>query len=240
MTSPLGILRHSLNLYRANSQLIVGYASWLLLTAAAFVLVSFVQNDAARETLLLIVQVADLMLWLWVGIMVMRVAAVSATKTPVDPTALPRDAWTLLWPFAWVTALQGLAVCGGFLLFIVPGFVFLVWFALSQQALVIGNKHGLDALSESRDLCRGRFFTVAWYLFVGPFLTVFAYLVLLVAFFAIVAAAARLPINTAFGDQPPLWMDVTATVTEIFLMPILYIYWSLTYLELKEPLKTNS
>lgn len=233
MTPALDILRRSLGLYRSNGQMIVGYAAWLLLTAAAFVLTSFIENDAARETVLFVVQVADLLLWIWIAIIVTRIALdANAGKTP-NVAALPTDAWALIWPFAWVTLLQGLTTVGGFLLFILPGFVFLVWFAFAQQALLIDGKRGLDALAQSREMCRGRFFDVAWRLFLGPFLIVSVYLVALTAFFALVIAATQTPIESVIGDQPPLWMDVTATVTEIFLMPLLYVYWTLTYLELR-------
>lgn len=233
MSSPLDILRRSFALYRANGQLIVGYAAWLLLTAAAFVLTSFIGNEYARESVLFAVQVADLLLWMWVGVLVMRLTAdVHAGRAP-DAAALPREAWTLVAPFVWVSVLQGIVVLGGTLLLIVPGVIFMVWFAFAPQALIVGGKRGLEALSESRALCRGRFFTAAWYEFVGPFLVMLAYLLFLGLTFAAIAAITRTPAEALLGDRPPLWMDMTASVGEIFLMPVLYIYWTLVYLELK-------
>lgn len=231
MSPALDILRRSWELYRTNGQLIVGYAAWLLLTAAAFVLTSFVGNETARGSLLFAVQVADLALWMWVGVVVTRVTLdVTAGKKP-DALTLPREASLLLWPFAWASVLQGLVTLGGFLLFIIPGFVFMVWFAYAQQAVVADGKRGLEALAASRDLSRGRFFTVTWYLFVGPFLVMLAYLAALALFVVAMSAATNADL---FGSQPPLWMDITASVGEIFLMPLLYIYWTLSYLELKK------
>ncbi|OGL99535.1 hypothetical protein A2501_04185 [Candidatus Uhrbacteria bacterium RIFOXYC12_FULL_57_11] len=221
-------------MYRANGPLIVGYAAWLLLTAAAFVLTSFVQHEGARQLLLLAVQIVDVMLWMWVGIMVTLITIdANAGKQP-GSARLPNDAWTLIVPFAWATVLQGLVVLGGLLLFLVPGCIFMVWFAFAQQAVVIDKKRGLDALTQSRALCRGRFFAVTWYLFVGPFLVMLVYLLVLAMVFAAVAALTGTHIDVLFGDQPPLWMDITASVGEIFLMPLIYVYWTLTYLELKK------
>jgi len=234
MTPALDILRNSWRIYRANGQLIVGYAAWLLLTAAAFVLASFIGNDVARGSVLFAVQIADLMLWFWVGIIVTRLTVAAVADKKPDPISLTRDAWTLVFPLAWAGALQGLATLGGLLLFIIPGFIFLVWFAYAQQAVVIEGKFGLEALAESRSLCRDRFFTAAWYLFVGPFLVMTVYIVVLSVIFALIAAATHAPIETLFGDQPPLWMDMTASLGEIFLMPLLYVYWALSYLELKK------
>lgn len=233
MTPALDILRRSWDLYRTNGQLIVGYAAWLLLTAAAFVLTSFIGDDVLRGSVLFVVQIADLVLWMWVGIVVTRITLdVVAGKKP-DALSLPREATALIWPFAWASVLQGLVTLGGFLLFIIPGFVFMVWFAYAQQAVVVDGKRGLESLAASRDLSRGRFFTVTWYLFVGPFLVMLAYLLVLGLALALLAAGTGTT-SEIFLEQPPLWMDITASVGEIFLMPLLYIYWTLSYLELKK------
>ncbi len=233
MTPALDILRRSWDLYRTNGPLIVGYAAWLLLTAAAFVLTSFVGNETARGSLLFVVQVADLALWMWVGIVVTRITLDAVAGRKPDTLALPGEASALLWPFAWASVLQGLVTLGGFLLFIIPGFVFMVWFAYAQQAVVVDGKRGLDSLAASRDLSRGRFFRVTWYLFVGPFLVMLAYLLVLTLALALLAAVTNTTTDM-FLQQPPLWMDITASVGEIFLMPLLYIYWTLSYLELKK------
>jgi hypothetical protein len=234
MTGPLDVLRRSWILYRANGQLIVGYAAWLLLTAAAFVLTGFVGNEPTRQSALFLVQLADLILWLWVGVLVTRVTAAAASPGKrLDAAALPAESWSLVWPFAWATVLQILVTLGGFLLFVVPGFVFVVWFAFAQQAAVIDGKRGIDALAESRALCRGRFFTVAWHLFLGPFLVALLYFAVILLVWSVIAAITNTPAEALFGDRPPLWMDAIASVGEVFLMPLLYVYWTLAYLELK-------
>ena len=51
---------------------------------------------------------------------------------------------------------------------------------------------------------------------------------------ALVIVATQQPLADAFGARSPLWMDMLASVGEIFLAPLLYIYWTLSYLELKK------
>ncbi|NBS42022.1 hypothetical protein EBS80_05200, partial [bacterium] len=136
MTSPLAILRASARLYRAEAPLYVGYASWLLLTYAAFVLASFIHDPAIQAAVTIVVQIADTLLWMWVGILITLITLDVIGGRRPDTTKLPRAAWLMIWPFAWVSFLQGIVSLGGFLLLIVPGIVFAVWFAYAQQVLL--------------------------------------------------------------------------------------------------------
>jgi hypothetical protein len=72
-----------------------------------------------------------------------------------------RRAIRLLPSFFWVAALQLFATVVGFVLLIVPGFLAFVWLYFAQYALVFDNQRGWSALLHSRDLMRGRFFSVA-------------------------------------------------------------------------------
>jgi len=72
-----------------------------------------------------------------------------------------RRAIRLLPSFFWVAALQLFATAVGFVLLIVPGFLAFVWLYFAQYALVFDNQRGWSALLHSRDLIRGRFFSVA-------------------------------------------------------------------------------
>ena len=53
-----------------------------------------------------------------------------------------------------------LAVMGGFILFIIPGILFLFWFSPSTQAVVIENISGFSALKRSKQLMKGNIGTV--------------------------------------------------------------------------------
>ncbi len=57
--------------------------------------------------------------------------------------------------------LAGLAVLGGFLLLVVPGLIFLVWFSQSAYVVVNEDLSGVAALKRSRQLVRNRFWDVA-------------------------------------------------------------------------------
>jgi hypothetical protein len=80
-------------------------------------------------------------------------------------TALQRG-WSRIWAFAWVFSLAGFIVTGGFLLLIIPGVIFSVWFFLSQFVLAAEDERGMRALLKSKAYMQGRFFEVFLRLFV--------------------------------------------------------------------------
>lgn len=72
-----------------------------------------------------------------------------------------------IWSILLVCVLLGLAVVGGFILLIVPGFIFLTRLSVSVPALVVEGRRGRAALSRSWNLVRGQSWPVFGTLFVA-------------------------------------------------------------------------
>ncbi len=72
------------------------------------------------------------------------------------------EAKTFILPFFLTSLLAGLLSIGAFLFFIIPAFVFSIWFSMWKFILVTENKSGLLALHTSREYVRGRFWGVIW------------------------------------------------------------------------------
>jgi hypothetical protein len=70
-----------------------------------------------------------------------------------------------IWPFMWLISLIGYIIPGGFLLFIIPGVMFSVWFAFSQFIFVTEGRKGMDCLLKSKEYVRGQWFEVFLRLF---------------------------------------------------------------------------
>jgi hypothetical protein len=66
---------------------------------------------------------------------------------------------SVLLPLLGTWFLQMLAIMGGFILLIIPGFLCMYWFFLSTHTVVIGGESGRDALSRSKKLMKGAFGT---------------------------------------------------------------------------------
>lgn len=114
---------------------------------------------------------------------------------------------------------------------IIPGFVFLVWFAFAGLEAALADRSPFDALSASRELSRGRFFAIA-----GRVLT---FDILL----AVVLLSAIVILCVAFGHDPkavltsldplPLRIDILVSTLQILLLPLWVIYRTLLYLAVK-------
>lgn len=71
----------------------------------------------------------------------------------------------LIVPLGWIFLLGGFLVTGGYLLLIIPGVIFTVWFSLAQFIMPGENVRGLAALLKSREYVRGYWLEVALRLF---------------------------------------------------------------------------
>lgn len=91
-----------------------------------------------------------------------------------------RRGWHKVFPYLWVSFLSGLIIVGGFLLFIVPGIIFAIWFSLAFIVLVSEDMRGMNALLKSREYVTGRWGSVFWRLI---FIGIVSYLVSLIPAF---------------------------------------------------------
>ena len=65
-----------------------------------------------------------------------------------------RRAWKKIWSYGWLTLLSGFAVLGGFVMLVVPGVIFSIWFAFATYVFVIEGEKGMSALLRSREYVR--------------------------------------------------------------------------------------
>lgn len=78
----------------------------------------------------------------------------------LDLTGALKRGWSRIWAFAWVFSLSAFIVTGGFLLLVIPGILFSVWFCLSQFVLVAEDEGGMRALLKSKAYVQGKFIDV--------------------------------------------------------------------------------
>jgi hypothetical protein len=87
----------------------------------------------------------------------------------VDETLRLEDALArgkkMILPLAWIFLLSGFIITGGYLLLIIPGVIFTVWFFLAQFIMSAENVRGMEALHKSREYVRGHWLDVALRLF---------------------------------------------------------------------------
>lgn len=113
--------------------------------------------------------------------------------------------WERLGSFIWLYFLAGFIIGGGFLLFIVPGVIFYVWFFFGQFVLVAEGDRGMTALLKSKEYVKGRWLDVFFRIFVLWLISV---------------AAGMIPVAGSF--------------LSLLFIPFSMIYHYLIYAELRE------
>lgn len=70
------------------------------------------------------------------------------------------EAWHKIISYYWISILSTFLVVGGFLLFFVPGIILSIYFNLAFYVLIAEGKTGMNALFRSRQLVKGKWWTV--------------------------------------------------------------------------------
>ncbi len=230
MSSISSLLRESIQFYRAHASVLAGYLAWLLLPFSGFVLLRFVPNADAVFFGSVILTFVEAFLWIWLTILLILIIDTLQQGKKIDPPSLQETTRRLIWPLIVVAVLEIITVLGGFLLFIIPGLIFAVWFAFAQLSVVLDKKRGIEAMNFSRSLVKGRFFQAALYIFGGPSIVFLLYATLLALIIILASEFGSVSIEMFFIDQVPLWFIVLDTLAQLFVItPILLIYSILVY-----------
>lgn len=92
--------------------------------------------------------------------LVSALALLAAVRQPGTVKESYLQAKSLLLPYLLISILTGIIVMGGFMLLIIPGIIFAVWFSLAPFVLVDEGLRGMNALERSRALISGRWWGV--------------------------------------------------------------------------------
>ena len=233
LTSARDLLRGTIELYQKEFWLFLGYASWVLVPAAAFYFATALPLNPITFVLIVLTIMLQLFVWLWILVCLMRATAQLTANKPVDHDVLTTQSLKRIQPVLTVVFLQGLIVLGGTLLLIVPGILFWVWYSLAQVAAGLDDKRPIESLTLSRALVQGRFFAALWRLLAGPVVIGLLYAFLSGAILLILAHLFGVDVNVIFSDAPPLWAELVQSIVDIFFIPLFLIYTVLLYQDLK-------
>jgi len=127
-------------------------------------------------------------------------------------------------PYIWVYFLLEIIIAGGFLLFIIPGILFFIWFSLAIFVLVFEERKGFNTLFRSKHLVKGKFWGV---------LVRFLVLGLIIG---LVLSAVFALINFGIGNKQieKQMSKVMSYLIQLFVLPFFLIYGFLIYNNLKE------
>lgn len=118
-----------------------------------------VTNSRSFDAIGLVVAVITFVVSVWVQ--AAAVYSIDDGDGRTSATVALGKGWSLIGPLLLVSILTGLAAAGGFILLIIPGFIFLIWFYFSNLELLLDGVHGAAALTASKALVKDRWGAVA-------------------------------------------------------------------------------
>ncbi|MBI4713699.1 hypothetical protein HY771_00720 [Candidatus Uhrbacteria bacterium] len=233
MSSPFELILKSVRLYRTNAATFLGYSAWLLIPFAGAVILGLLPLSPFAQLLAFLLMLVELFLSFWVVIILVLCADALLTGKKFEHGRFPKIAKTLIAPVLTVALLQTLILIGGLLLLVVPGFLFFVWFSFAQFTAILDGKRGLDALQTSKAMIKGKFWKVFLTIFGGTLFLFIVYSLILSLIMSLIAALQGVDLLDMLTGTLPLWIQVLESIGEVILLPLLVIFLTSVYLEVK-------
>jgi len=239
MIPVLPLLTSSWQFYRSNFATLIGYAAWILLPYLALVIFYLLVPEVDQIfgpwlPLFSVILIVQGIITVWAGNAIMITVNEMLAGKKLISEEINKRSWQVILPMLWVALIGTLAVLGGFLLLIIPGIIFSIWFVFGQTAVVLDNKRGLDAMSYSRSLVSGRFWSVIRRVVLGPFIMVFFYLIIISLLIGLGMIVTGMDPAVVDKTLIPIWPDIVENVVNVFFIPLYIVYWTILYRNVKQ------
>ena len=164
----------------------------------------------------LVIAFISVLMWTVLTGAITRAAAGTFLGRDLEIGESYRFGFARFWSIVLVAVLSGLAIAGGFILLIIPGFIVLTFLVCGIPALVIEDKRGREALRRSWNLVRGR----GWPVF-GTILVA-----------GLITGIASSVLTAPFGDN---WAarSIASAIASVITMPYMALVGVFIYLDLR-------
>lgn len=142
----------------------------------------FAKENFYWWAILLILSMVACLIAVVVGLLVQIsfILVVKEKNTTITTKQYLKKSWSMIGSYVWISFLVGLAVLAGFILLIIPGIIFAIWFVFSRYIFIVEGKKGRQAMAESKRLAKGYWWAIFGRFFViGIFAGVISYIPLL-------------------------------------------------------------
>lgn len=146
---------------------------------------------------LIVLVLLSVFIQVWTGVAL--IYAIRDWKEGVGFKESYRRAWRILRSYLWVSVLAGLSVLGGFMLLVIPGLIFAVWFGFAGYVVIDQGTKGVEALRTSKELVKGRFWGVVWRF-------------LVVGFLGLILVSVGEYLDQSWKDTPMAWVGGLGTL----------------------------
>jgi hypothetical protein len=167
LSSPIELIKDSFNIFFEKKSLLPLVLIYLPLIPFQL-LFYFQENIKFFPTTVVIILINLVYLIVYLLTLLAGISAVKkvAAKESFDLKKIYTFAWKNLWKFSLLVVLVFLASFGGFILLIIPGIIFGIWFSFSNFVFVDKGLGVKASMGKSRELVKGRFWAVLGRLFV--------------------------------------------------------------------------
>lgn len=236
------ILKESVAHFRQFFSVYLGYSAWILIPTVGVVILDLLPKNGPigiTELASVLLIILGIVAVLWISIVMIHLAAKLESTEALDTQAIETQSVKQILPLLWVAVVQGLLYLGGLLLLVIPLFLFVVWYCFAQVSVVLDGKHGMEALSWSKSLVKGRFWKTAMAVIGIPAFIGLCYAVVVGGTITLILLATGQSLDLFLSaTKEPVWVTAIDTIGQLFLIPITSIYSTKVYLAFKEePLK---
>jgi len=173
LSSPTDLLKESWGIYKARFKIFIGIVLASMIVAMIFVGIVIAGtlgiqffNSPAMFILLIPLFFGMIILQYWSQASL--IYAVKDTEENIGIKESYRRGWHKIGSIFWVGLLSGIIVMGGYLLLIIPGIIFAIWFSLTAIIVVAEDLGGMNALLKSKSYVTGYWWEIFWrLLFLG-------------------------------------------------------------------------
>jgi hypothetical protein len=182
-------------------------------------------TDLASNIIIFIIFVVGLLFSFWVSLaLTLHLKAIVKNEPQLSWQEYMHQSSPLILRSIAVSALVLLAIVGGGILLVIPGLIFIVWYAFALYFVLFENKGPINAMGASKKLVTGRWFAIIWRLVIPSLLFLAAFriaeLVILVpSQYVVSVLTVRLITRIVDGIAGSL-------VAPLTIIPVLILYFS--------------
>ncbi len=187
-------------------------------------------NTPAAPILIIILTALSIVIDFWVVIVFMELIDKIYKKQTIEANKIYESAFKKIPSYFLVALLVGLITILGFILLIIPGIIFAVWYSFAVYINVLENKDnkGWTALKSSKELVTGRWGKTFWRLLL-PSLLIYA--IVLAVIIALMFMISGGQIDLISYEQSIIYNLITSVIftilSPLFVAFILFLYYSL-------------
>lgn len=236
------IIQQSWKLYEENFKLVIkvivwGFLASIFSSVGIFLLDLFFKGgDLVRTFLELLVNLPQIVIAVWVGIVLIDLLNNLLSKKKVNLSDSINKGFYFYLPILILSVIVALIETAGFILLIVPGLIFTVWFAFSNYEIILAGKGVKEAMISSKGLSKNIWWQVAWRYFApGVFWGLAGWVTTSVLVFAInqLLVLTNTTLSVAGNKILFLIYSISQNAFYIFFVPLIVASVLLLYKDLK-------